>query len=68
MRANVGGVDRLVRVVIGVVLLSLVRYGPQTAWGYVGLLPLATGAFGWCPLYALLRISTAPKAPAEPAA
>jgi len=48
-------------------LLSLVRFGPQTSWGYLGFVPLLTGAYGWCPLYALLRISTIPKTP-RPAA
>ena len=66
MIGNVGGFDRIVRILIGVALLSLVRYGPQTAWGYLGLVPLLTGVFGWCSLYALLRITTVPKAPAGP--
>ena len=67
MLANVGGIDRVIRIALGIVLISLVRFGPQTSWGYLGFLPLLTGAFGWCPLYALLRISTIPKAP-RPAA
>ena len=67
MRANVGRVDRVMRIVLGMALLSLVRFGPQTSWGYLGFVPLLTGAYGWCPLYALLRISTIPKTP-RPAA
>ena len=67
MRANVGSIDRVIRVVVGMALISLVRFGPQTAWGYLGFIPLLTGAYGWCPLYALLRISTITKTP-RPAA
>ncbi len=51
-------VDRLVRVVGGSVLLALVFVGPQTAWGWVGLLPIATGLLGSCPLYTLFGIGT----------
>ena len=68
MTGNVGGIDRILRIMIGVALLTLVRYDPQTAWGYIGLLPLLTGAFGWCPLYALLRITTVPKPTTGPVA
>ena len=66
MIANVGGLDRLLRIIIGAALVSLVWFGPQTAWGYLGLLPLLTGAIGWCPAYAALKISTLPKAAATP--
>ena len=52
--------DRLVRVVLGVGLLSLVWIGPQTPWGWVGLVPLVTGLVGSCPLYRLFGISTCP--------
>jgi hypothetical protein len=51
-------VDRVLRVMLGLVLLSLVLIGPRTAWGFVGLLPLVTGVIGSCPLYTLLGIST----------
>lgn len=50
--------DRVVRVVAGLALLSLVWVGPQTAWGWVGLVPLVTGLVGSCPIYRLLGIST----------
>ena len=63
MRQNVGSIDRALRVVLGLVLLLLIKFGP-TPWGYLGFVPLLTGAFGWCPLYALLRISTVPRTPA----
>ena len=61
MHANVGNIDRVIRIAVGIVLISLVRFGPQTAWGYLGFVPLLTGAYGWCPLYALFRVSTIPK-------
>lgn len=51
-------IERIVRVVIGLVLLSLVVVGPKTYWGLIGLVPLVTGLFGTCPLYSLLGIST----------
>jgi Inner membrane protein YgaP-like, transmembrane domain len=55
---NVGFVDRVVQVCVGVVVLALVFVGPRTAWGLVGLLPLATGSVGRCPLYRMLGIDT----------
>jgi hypothetical protein len=55
---NVGNVDRVLRSAIGVVLVSLVFVGPQTLWGLIGIVPLATAALGTCPLYTLLGIST----------
>ena len=58
---NEGGVDRMVRVLIGIVLLSLTVVGPRTWWGLIGLLPLATGLTGYCLLYSLLGISTRSK-------
>lgn len=60
MRANEGAVDRILRVIVGAAVLSLAFIGPQTLWGYVGLIPLATGLVGFCPLYALLGINTCP--------
>jgi hypothetical protein len=56
---NVGGVDRAVRIMAGLVVLSLAVVGPKTMWGLVGAVPLITGLAGWCPLYALLGLSTA---------
>ena len=55
---NVGGVDRGLRIVAGIVLLSLVFVGPQTAWGWVGLVPLVTGMVGNCPLYSVFGWNT----------
>ena len=58
MPRNVGSIDRILRVVVGLGLLVLVFIGPKTAWGYLGLIPLATGLLGTCPLYVLLGIDT----------
>ena len=55
---NEHAADRAIRVVLGLGLLSLVWIGPQTAWGWVGLVPLVTGLVGSCPLYRLFGIST----------
>jgi Protein of unknown function (DUF2892) len=60
MKANEGGLDRILRIVVGLGLLSLVFVGPQTPWGYVGLVPLITGLIGFCPLYAVFGLSTCP--------
>lgn len=58
-------IDRAIRVVLGVVLLSLVFVGPQTPFGWIGLLPLLTGLVGSCPLYTVLGIGTCPVKKAE---
>ena len=58
---NEHSIDRAVRVVLGLVLLSLVFVGPQTLWGLLGLVPLATGAIGSCPLYTVFGFSTRPR-------
>ena len=52
--------DRILRIVVGLGLLALTVAGPQTPWGYVGLVPLVTGLVGSCPLYTLLGLSTCP--------
>jgi hypothetical protein len=58
MTQNVGKIDRLVRITIGLAVLSLIFVGPQTWWGLLGLIPLGTAAMGWCPPYAMLGINT----------
>ncbi len=58
---NEGMIDRVLRVIVGAGLISLVFVGPQTPWGWIGVIPLATGLIGWCPLYSLLGISTKKK-------
>jgi hypothetical protein len=55
---NEGAVDRVLRVAVGLVLISLVFVGPQTPWGWAGLVPLVTGLAGSCPLYSLFGINT----------
>jgi uncharacterized membrane protein YccC len=60
-RSNVGGADRALRIVVGLGLLALVFVGPQTAWGWLGLVPLLTGLLRTCPLYAPFGISTCPR-------
>ena len=57
---NEGTADRVIRIVVGLGLLSLVFLGPQTPWGYVGLIPLATGLAGTCPAYRIFGFKTCP--------
>lgn len=58
MKTNVGGIDRIVRIVGGLVLLGLAATGTVGVWGWIGVVPLATGAVGWCPPYAIFGMST----------
>ena len=60
LRRNEASIDRALRVLLGIVLLSLIFVGPHTWWGLVGLVPLLTGLVGSCPLYSLLGLSTCP--------
>jgi hypothetical protein len=60
MSRNEGSVDRVLRVIVGLILLSLVFVGPQTLWGLIGLVPLTTGLIGRCPVYYVLGITTCP--------
>ena len=62
MEKNVGSLDRLVRVVVGIALIAMVFVGPQTVWGWIGVVPLVTAALSWCPLYTALGIKTCPTA------
>ena len=55
---NEGNLDRILRVVVGAAVISLVFVGPQSAWGWVGLVPLITGLVGNCPVYSLLGVNT----------
>lgn len=61
MSKNVGSIDRALRVIIGIVLIALVFVGPQTPWGWIGLVPLVTALIGWCPAYAIFGINTGAK-------
>ena len=58
MSRNEGKIDRMFRIVFGAGLVSLVFVGPQTAWGWIGVVPLVTGILGTCPVYSLLGINT----------
>jgi hypothetical protein len=55
---NEGNTDRAIRILVGLGLLSIVFFGPQTAWGWIGLVPLITGIVGGCPAYSILGINT----------
>lgn len=58
MKANVGSLDRTARVAVGLVLIGLTLTDTVGAWGWLGIVPLATGAIGWCPPYAMLGCNT----------
>lgn len=60
MTRNEGSIDRGLRIAAGLALIALAATGTVGAWGYVGLVPLATGLIGWCPAYTLLGINTCP--------
>lgn len=58
MQANVGGIDKVVRIIGGLVLIALAATGTVGLWGWIGVVPLLTGLFNFCPLYSLLGIKT----------
>ena len=58
MKLNVGGADRVIRIVLGLALIGLTLTGNIGVWGWIGIVPLATGAIGWCPPYAMLGFNT----------
>jgi hypothetical protein len=58
MKSNVGGIDRILRIVLGLALLALTLTGTIGVWGWIGLVLLATAAFGFCPLYTVLGMNT----------
>jgi len=60
-KTNVGGIDRGLRIVVGLVLIALVFVGPKTPWGWLGIIPLATGFLRTCPLYSLIGVNTCPR-------
>lgn len=57
-KTNAGSLDRAFRALLGIGLIAIVFVGPQTPWGWLGIIPLATSLIGWCPLYAMLGINT----------
>ena len=60
MKVNVGGIDRILRIVVGLVLILLAATGTVGWWGWLGVVPLLTGLFKFCPLYTLLGMNTCP--------
>lgn len=58
MTQNVGGIDRILRIVVGIALIAAAFTGAIGVWGYIGVVPLLTGLMGWCPPYALLGFNT----------
>lgn len=58
MKSNVGGIDRVLRIVAGLALIGLTLTGTIGAWGWLGLVPLGTALVGFCPLYPMLGINT----------
>jgi len=61
IKVNIHPIERVVRGIVGLAVLSLVAWGPKSLWGLLGVLPLATALTGWCPPYSWLGISTCPK-------
>lgn len=57
-KTNEGGLDRVLRIIVGLGFLAMVFVGPKAVWGWIGLVPLLTGLLGTCPLYSLLGINT----------
>jgi hypothetical protein len=60
MKTNVGGIDRILRTVIGLALIALTLTGTIGVWGWIGVVPLLTAALGFCPLYTVLGFSSCP--------
>lgn len=58
MTSNVGGIDRILRIAVGLVLIALAFTGTVGPWGYIGVVPLLTGLIGWCPPYAIFGWNT----------
>ncbi|MBT2774353.1 DUF2892 domain-containing protein [Halomonas sp. ISL-60] len=58
MKSNVGGIDKILRILVGIVLIVLAITGTIGLWGWIGLLPLVTGLFNFCPAYKLLGVNT----------
>ncbi len=59
-KTNVGGIDRILRIVVGLALIGLTLAGTIGAWGWIGVVPLLTGALSTCPLYTVLGFDTCP--------
>ncbi len=57
-KTNIGSIDRILRIVAGLVLIALVFVGPKTPWGWIGIVPLLTGLMSSCPIYSIFGISS----------
>ena len=60
-KTNVGGIDRILRIAVGLLLIALAITGKLVPWGWIGLVPLLTGIFSTCPLYSLIGINSCPR-------
>lgn len=60
MKTNEGAIDRALRVIAGLVLIGLAATGTVGVWGWIGIMPLLTGIFGYCPAYSILGLNTCP--------
>ena len=60
MKTNVGGIDKILRIVVGIALIAMAALGVVGAWGWIGVVPLLTGLLGTCPAYSLLGMNTCP--------
>jgi hypothetical protein len=58
MKRNIGRAERVIRILIGAGIICLALFGPRNPWAWLGLVPLLTGALGWCPGYRLLKITS----------
>jgi hypothetical protein len=65
MKSNVGGIDRILRIVLGIALIALTLTGTIGVWGWIGVVPLLTAALGFCPLYSVLGFNSCPMNPAK---
>ncbi|THF64409.1 YgaP family membrane protein [Pseudothauera rhizosphaerae] len=59
MKSNVGGIDKILRILVGIALIAWALLGGPV-WAWIGILPLATGLMGWCPAYLLIGVNTCP--------
>ncbi len=58
MKKNIGSAERVIRVIVGLAIISLAFWGPMSPWAYLGVIPIITGLIGWCPPYAIFGFST----------
>jgi hypothetical protein len=65
MKKNIGNVERIIRVILGVGVVSLAFVGPRSSWAFLAIIPIVTGLIGYCPPYALLGIDTTSPAQRE---